>query len=153
MDVTRKDLEQRYAEVNDQALLDGYASGTLTEMAASVVRDELRRRGIPLPTAPTEQTAPVPHAPAGTGPLVSVAKQLTWVEANILCSLLNSEGIAAELGDAYLATAHQFLSSTTGGISLLVHESNLLRARDVIAAMKRGEFALDDEGREQSSKA
>src|SRR5688500_5764889 len=145
MKVSREELERRYAEVSDQELLDRHSSGTLTELANSVVRQELRRRGIPLALAPDEPTAHEPPVPEARGPLVPVATQLTYTEANILCSLLNSEGIAAELAHAYLSTAHHFLSASTGGVRLLVAESDLPRVGEVIAALKRGEFALDHE--------
>jgi hypothetical protein len=146
MDVNRQDLERRYADVNDQELLDRYASGTLTELAESVVRAELRRRGLTPPEAPAPSEDVAPAAiPRAAGPLVPIAAQLTWSEANILCSLLHSEGIAAEPMDAYLATAHPILSSVTGGIRILVPESNLARVHEVIAALKRGDYALEED--------
>src|SRR5688572_27507083 len=90
MEVSRKDLEERYAELNDEALLARYSSGTLTELAAAVARAELLRRGIPLPR-PTAAEAPAAPDLATAGPLVAVATKLQWFEANILCSLLHSE--------------------------------------------------------------
>jgi hypothetical protein len=144
MDVNRQELERRYAEVNDQELLDRDASGTLTELAKSVVRAELRRRGITPPTpTPREGHTPAPP-PAAAGPLVPIAAQLTWSEANILCSLLHSEGIAAEPMDSYLATAHPILSSVTGGIRILVPEAEVAHVHEVIAALKRGDYALEE---------
>ena len=92
----------------------------------------------------SEDVAPADPPPVGTGPLVSIATQLTYTEAHILSSLLSSEGIAVELGDAHLATAHQFLSAATGGVRLLVQASNVARVSEVIAALKRGDYALDD---------
>jgi hypothetical protein len=145
MEVSREDLERRYAEVSDQELLDRYSSGTLTELAKSVVREESRRRGLSVALATDEPAALEPPVPQARGPLVPVATQLTYTEANILCSLLNSEGIACELAHAYLSTAHHFLSASTGGVRLLVAESDLPRVREVIAALKRGEYALDHE--------
>ena len=152
MDVSRKDLEERYAELNDDALLERYSSGTLTELATGVARAELRRRGIELPQPPAAEPAATesPAAPdlAAAGPLVAVAAQLTWYEANILRSLLHSEGVAAELADAHLATAHHFLSAATGGVRILVPERSLARVREITAALQRGEYALDDDGTE-----
>jgi hypothetical protein len=145
MDVTRAELERRYAAVSDQELLDRHSSGTLTELANSVVREELRRRGISVASAPNEPTGHEPPVPEARGPLVPLAAQLTYTEANILCSLLNSEGIACELAHAYLSTAHHFLSASTGGVRLLVAESDLPRVGEVIAAFKRGDYALDHE--------
>ena len=153
MEVSRKDLEERYAELNDEALLERYSSGTLTELATGVARAELRRRGIALPQPPAAEPAATdaPAAPdlATAGPLVAVTAHLTWYEANILCSLLHSEGVAAELADAHLATAHHFLSAATGGVRILVPERSLPRVREIMAAFQRGEYALDDDGTEQ----
>jgi hypothetical protein len=109
-----------------------------------VVTDELRRRGLSLPVTTHEQPEPAEPPPVGTGPLVSVASQLTFTEAHILSSLLRSEGIAVELGDAHLATAQNLLSAATGGVRLLVQASNVARVGEVIAALKRGDYALDD---------
>ena len=144
MDISRKELEQRYAAVNDEALLDRYTSGTLTELAMGVVTDELRRRGIALPKTARAEPELADAPPVGTGPLVSIASQLTFTEAHVLASLLRSEGIAVELGDAHLATAQNFLSAATGGVRLLVQASNVPRVGEVIAALKRGDYALDD---------
>jgi hypothetical protein len=91
-----------------------------------------------------QELVPAEPPPVGTGPLVSVATQLTYTEAHVLCSLLRSEGVTVELGDAHLAAAHQFLSSATGGVRLLVQASNVPRVGEVMAALKRGDYALDD---------
>jgi hypothetical protein len=147
MDTTRSDLERRYAHVSDEELRDRYASGTLTELAKSVVRDELRRRAI---AVPTPRAAPATPSPVATATLVPIAAQLTWTEANILGSLLHTEGIAAQLLDEYLATGHPVLSSVTGGIRLLVPEASVPRVHEVIAALRRGDYALE-EGVEPSS--
>jgi hypothetical protein len=148
MEVSRKDLEERYAELNDEALLDRYSSGTLTELAAQVARAELGRRGLPLP-----QPAP-PESPAGpdlamAGPLVAITAKLTWFEANILCSLLHSEGIPAQLADTHVATAHHFLSFAAGGIRILIPERSVTRVREIMAAFQRGEYALEDDGTDE----
>jgi hypothetical protein len=68
----------------------------------------------------------------------------------MLCSLLHSEGLACQLADAYLSTAHHFLSAATGGVRLLVAERDLPRVSEVIAALKRGDYALDDESVKES---
>jgi len=149
MDVSRKDLEERYAELNDDALLKRYSSGTLTELAAGAAREELERRGIPLPQ-PTAPEPPPPAAPdiATAGPLVAISAKLTWFEANILCSLLHSEGIPAQLADTHLATAHHFLSFATGGVRILIPERSVARVSEIVAAFERGEYSLDDDDTE-----
>ena len=152
MEVSRKDLEKRYAELNDEALLERYSSGTLTELAAQVARAELRLRGLPLP-----QPAPDPEPPAGpdlatAGPLVAITAKLTWFEANILCSLLHSEGIPAQLADTHVATAHHFLSFAAGGIRILIPEHSITRVRDIMAALQRGEYAIEDDGTDEPAR-
>jgi hypothetical protein len=89
---------------------------------------------------PADPAAPAP-APAD---LVRITTHLEWAEAHVLQSLLESEGIPVVLADTNLATAHPFLSSATGGIRALVHAKNLTRAQEVIAALKRGDFELDE---------
>jgi hypothetical protein len=156
MEVSRKDLEERYAELNDDALLSRYSSGTLTELAAAVAREELERRGIPLPQPPApEAPEPEPPAPpdiASAGSLVTISAKLNWFEANILCSLLHSEGIPAQLADTHLATAHHFLSFATGGIRIFVPERSVARVREIAAAFQRGEYSLDDDATDEPAK-
>lgn len=151
MEVSRKDLEERYAELNDEALLARYSSGTLTELAAAVARAELLRRGIPLPRPTAAEASAAPDL-ATAGPLVAVATKLQWFEANILCSLLHSEGIPAQLADTHLATTHHFLSFATGGIRVLVPQRSVTRVREIIAALQRGDYALDDDATEEPAK-
>jgi hypothetical protein len=88
---------------------------------------------------------PSPAAPA-TSPadLIPISTHLEWAEAHVLQSLLESEGIPVVLSGINLATAHNFLSTATGGIRALVHAKNLARAQEVIAALKRGDFQLDE---------
>ena len=138
MEVSRKDLEERYAELKDEALLERYSSGTLTELAAGVARAELQRRGISLPQPPAPEPEP-PAAPdlALAGPLVS---------------FVHSEGIPAQLADTHVATAHHFLSFATGGIRILVPQRSVTRVREIAAAWQRGEYALEDDGTEEPAK-
>jgi hypothetical protein len=81
------------------------------------------------------------------GDLIPITTHLEWAEAHVLQSLLESEGIPVVLSGTNLATAHNFLSTATGGIRALVHTKNIARAMEVIAALKRGDFQLDEDFR------
>lgn len=56
-------------------------------------------------------------------------------EAELIKSVLDSEGIAAEIPDAYMAGVQPGLGGTIGGIRVVVHSSDLERAERVLAAV------------------
>ena len=54
MDVTRQELAAHFALLNDNELLRELQSAELTESAKAVAAEELRRRGIDVPSTPIE---------------------------------------------------------------------------------------------------
>lgn len=146
MNPSREDLEWQYRQLEDEVLLDRYESGTLTELAQSVALHEMRRRGIEPPAVevPTEN-AGVDGEAQRSGDMKRIARHLTWAEAQILCALLESEGIKAFAADANLSIAHVFLSVAGGGVRVLVHEADMPRALQIADAMKRGEYSIGED--------
>ncbi len=151
MEVTRESLGETFKLYNDDELRRLYRSGELTDLAKEVAATELARRGIEPATAPAAPATeePVardePDAPDQVvieGDLVEVARLLDPVEAEIVRGRLETEGVPAMVADTN--AAHMLFRSLIGGVRLLVPEAYLERAREILKADARGDYALDD---------
>lgn len=141
MKITRQDLETEFERLNDEELLSRYASGALTEEAQAIAMQEARRRGLELP----ERSPPVEDGVAGKqeeyyGDFVIVARDLNLTEAHLYQSLLESAGIPAEVGDTNFSRIY----GSTYSANVKVPQAFVTDARQVFAAYKRGDFALDE---------
>lgn len=147
MTVSRSDLERRFHRMEDDALLQKFQSGDLTELAQEIVGEELRRRGLALPQAWVDAGDALEERrePGDGGGLVRIAGHLSYAEAQVLKSFLESEGIPAVLADVHVATTNAILSAVTGGVRLLVHQNNLAMADEIAAAWRRGEYEIDED--------
>lgn len=120
-----------------------YASGRLTELAEDVLRRELLGRGLAPPTiSPEPRAAP---EPSFNGELTLLRNQLTWPTAQVLSAFLESEGIPTSLENLHWNTMYSLISYSTGGVRLMVHAGNLARARELLLAFDRGDFALAED--------
>ena len=150
MDVTRESLSEKFGLYGDAELLEEYRSGGLTELATEVAEAELAKRGIdaakPAPAAPPPpepEPEEVPE-PLIDGDLVMVARLFDATEAEMLRGLLEAEGVPAMVADAHTSRAISFLQTAIGGVRILVPESYLEKAREVLRADARGDYAIDD---------
>ncbi len=78
------------------------------------------------------------------GDLVLVARYLSPTEAHMLCACLNAGGVPAQADDTQLTQVHSLLAGAVGGASVRVPSNFTEEAHEVIAAFKRGDFALDE---------
>lgn len=148
----KQGLARQFAMLDDDVLLSRYRSGDLTPEAMEVAAAELGERGIAsgdVALAP-ELAKAMEHDVAGDalaagGDVVCLARTHSLMDAQILCARLEAEGIAALAGDAELIRTNSFLTQALGGVRILVAAADLTRAREVRAALLRGDFALDDE--------
>jgi hypothetical protein len=148
MDVTRESLTEKFGLYSDDELVQLYRSGDLTELAADVARAELAKRGLdrarsaptPPPAQPVSEREP---EPAIDGDLVEVARLLDPTEGEMLRGRLEAEGVPAIVADRQTATQVLY-RYTIGGVRILVPEAYLERAREVIKADARGDYAIDD---------
>lgn len=145
LDISREALESRFRELGDEALLQRFASGDLTELAQDVVHQELLSRGLDIPAVAREPEAG--SEDSFNGELTLLRNQLTGPTAHVLCAFLESEGIPASVEGLHWSTMYSLISYSTGGVRLMVHEGNLARARELLAAFDRGDFALDEDTR------
>jgi hypothetical protein len=155
MDVTKESLAARFAILSDEELLEELRSRGLTEVAQAVAEEELKRRGLELPQAEVElaspyETAPVAAAPAEpadvpiTDDLVMVARFLNPMSGLLLQSRFEAEGVPALVADLLTVQNYNFFAPMIGGVRVMVPEAYLARAREIAAAVERGEYAIDD---------
>lgn len=64
--------------------------------------------------------------------------------AEILVARLQAEGIDASIPDRHLINANAFLVGAIGGVRVMVQADELAQAREIVAAVERGEFALTE---------
>jgi hypothetical protein len=154
MQVTRQDLEERFQTLTDEVLLGRVRAGTLTPLALEVALVELRSRGIEAVAEPDaaaeheESSDLAPDSDSDADPeadLVTVARFNDPLEANVLRACLESHGIFAFLWGEHLGTTHMFFSVITGGMRVQVRADQVEQAKEVIAAFKRGDLAIDEE--------
>ncbi len=148
MTVTRESLTARFKLYNDDELLRVLNSTDMTPLAHEVAGAELRERGIDPAKREVEVASeePAEEAPpnVGEGDLVPVARFLTPMEAQMLRSRLEVDGVSATVVDANLVQANPFLSGIVGGVRVLVPEAHLERAQEIVEAIRRGDYALRD---------
>ena len=80
-------------------------------------------------------------------PLVAVASFATAFEAHLIKGLLEAEGLQVAIADEHLVSANSALAYAIGGVKLLVLAPHRERAMRILAAQRRGDYALaaDDE--------
>ena len=84
------------------------------------------------------------HPPQG--PLRICARFLRAPDAEIFAARLNVEGIVAHVMDANTVYSDGFAGGFgTGGIRVMVPESQVADAQRVLAAFNAGEYAIDED--------
>ena len=141
MDVTPESLAEKFRLYDDEELLELYRSGDLTELAQAVARTELASRGIDPPAVSPTDAEPEPTV---EGDLVMVARIYDPLEAEMLRGRLESEGVPAMVADTLTAQTNPFYKLAIGGVRVMVPEAYLARAREIVRADARGDYALDD---------
>lgn len=137
-------LAETYRGFSNEYLIERLQSGELTEMAQAVALQELASRGIAIPVDPNvaEEQPPEAQAP---DEFITVARFLVPLEAHILRARLEAEGIPAMLADENLVQINNLLAIAVGGVRVLVPTSFATAAEEVIRAVQRGEFTLNDD--------
>jgi hypothetical protein len=139
----RTELKVRFEQMDDDELLRRYRSGDMTAVAMDVAAAELATRGLSteMPSA-SPATEEVVLDDEVTGDLVCLTRTGSPVHAELLCGLLGSEGIHAVAADANLVRVNSVWTQALGGIRVMVRESDVVHARDVLEAFRRGDFTL-----------
>jgi hypothetical protein len=152
MTITRESLSEQFQRLRDEELLGLFQSGDLIDLAKEVAAEELRRRGVEVAkpateanTASEDALSSEDNAPSGGGDLVLIARFFTPVEAHMLQSRLEAEGVPAVVADAQIVGVNPLLTMAVGGVRVLVSESDFERAREIVSAIERGDYRLDEQ--------
>ena len=136
-------LAEIYRNFSDEYLLEKLDSGTMTDLAVKVAKQELGTRGISWLPIPHEKTAePVQYQALQ---FVTVASSFNSIAMHILRARLEAEGIPAILADAHMAQAYSVVSVAVGGVRVQVPEEFVDEARQIIADVNSGALALTDD--------
>ena len=142
MNPERSRLEEVFRELSDEELLRRCASDELTEFALPIALAELRTRGL---EPPARTKAPPGEDPEYLGDWVIVARYLSYLEIHLLQSALEGAGIPVTVSDAQLVQTDALLGPALRGASLRVPAARMAEAREVLAAIRRGDFQLADD--------
>lgn len=142
MKISADVIRIRIERMNDDVLIASYQSGDMTEDARQLALEEIQARGLNIPT---DNMAPATAAAGPYPPSDSVvaATFLTPTDAHIFKALLEAEGIPATVADANFLQAYQFLSTSVGGVRVLVPESLQQHAREVFQDFSAGKLQLN----------
>lgn len=81
----------------------------------------------------------------GHGPLRICARYVVPLDAQLLAARLQAEGLAARVIDSDAGYASGDIGSLgTGGVRVMVPESQLARAIEIRQRLEAGEFAIDE---------
>jgi hypothetical protein len=140
--VDREDLARLYRDISDEELVRMGSSGNLTALAQDVAEAELRSRGIdPASLRPAETAAP-DETPAPD--FVTIFSTLDWHQAQAFRGRLEAEGIPIYIGDAHTNQTDALLSPALGGFRIRVPVERVREAKEILAAIQAGKFALDE---------
>ena len=150
MDRERTALRARFEQMSDEELLRRYHSGDMTPVAEGVAGDELRGRGLSLDPDPVRAVPDADPAPdqalfAVRRDVLCLKRFFSTIDAALLCGLLNAEGIMAVAADANMVRVNSALTHALGGVRVMVQETDMPRAREILQALERGEFALSED--------
>jgi hypothetical protein len=156
MTITRQSLLEHLQLLSDEELLALFRSGDLIDLAKDVAADELRRRGVDLakpaaalPEDSEKTSGGGDEGTSGGGDLVLIARLFTPLDAHLLQSRLEVEGVPAVVVDDNIVQTNPFLTLAVGGVRVFVPESQAERAREIARAIERGDYALDDQKRSE----
>lgn len=66
-------------------------------------------------------------------------------EAHILRARLEAEGLLASIADEHLVSMDWFYSNAIGGVRVQVPACELERAREILVALRRGDYELSED--------
>ena len=135
------DLRTLFDRLTDEELLRRVYAGGMTARAEELAIAELESRGL---TARHQLQAT--GAASATEPveLLVVEKGLPPGEAQDLANCLHTGGIPCAYGDIRREQV-DYRRAAVVSVNLLVHPAHLSKAKEAIAAFRRGEFAIDDD--------
>jgi len=153
MDVSGKELTERFQNLSDGEVSRLLRSGTLTPLATEVASAVLRSRGFKELPSP-EVAGSLEESTGGWDDdevdLVTVAELWNPLEAQVLRGLLESHGVFAHVWGEHMGTANMFLSIAGGGSRVQVRSDQVTLAKELISSFERSEIKTPDSARRPS---
>jgi hypothetical protein len=140
---SRDELEQLFRNLPDEELIARGSSGGLTNLAQEVANAEAKARGLGFKPLTVMTDEPVTEPGIYHGDMQMIANPLTPTEAQMVVSMLRAGGVPAEAGDTHLVKGDSPESASVASACVRVPAEFVAEANELIAAFKRGEFALD----------
>ena len=142
----RADLTDTYRDMSDEELMERWLDGHLTDVAMDVARAEFSRRGIAAPeVVPREDDDDEGPGSEEAVRFVTVARSLIPSELHILRARLEGDGIPAFVVDDNITRMNSLWSVAVGGARLQVPQQRAAEAKQIIAYVKSGRFALGED--------
>lgn len=144
----RNALAALFADLSDDALIERMRSGSLTDGAMRVAQEEADSRGLRAERPAQETRGQATEEPwhsgtQGGADLVNLIGLLKPMEAEVLRSRLEAEGVYATVADTDLARIG-WAAPAEGGARVLVAERDFEKAKTVLARLQRGDYSLDE---------
>jgi Putative prokaryotic signal transducing protein len=151
-------LRQRYAEMDDAALIALVQNEGLIQNAHEIAVNELSSRGISLASKQSSVEVEIEFGQneemdldnQAMDSLTEVARFSAPIDGHMLEARLHAEGIPAWAMNANTAQALNHLTLALGGVQVLVPSHLLADAQNVMRRLEAGEFALDDDYEESN---
>ncbi len=99
---------------------------------------------LPHPAIPRRVTQSQADEEPPSSDLVTLTRVFNPLEAETLRSCLRAQGIPVTLGDVQTVQAYGLWCYALGGIRVMVPESFVVAARTTLAAIERGDLAIDE---------
>ncbi|MFA9441335.1 hypothetical protein ACDA63_17035 [Uliginosibacterium sp. sgz301328] len=141
------ELIKRLALLEDDILLARWRQGGFAEAARPYAEAELARRGLD----PHRDVLAVQSEPEGSAEVVTIYAAATVTDANVLCAMLESEGIPAWVPDANTAQFDRLYAVALGWSRVQVPAACEAQARELVAAFGQGALAVADEADDTSA--
>ena len=140
----RESLADAFRAFSDEYLLERLRSGDLTELARSVAVTELEQRGVSATLQPHEPQS-APQQDGEPVSFVTIARFLVPTYAHIMRGRLEADGIPVIVADGNFVQNNSLLAVAVGGVRLQVPAALAAEAREILAAIRAGSIALDDD--------
>jgi hypothetical protein len=149
MDVNEKiRLKNLYSEMLDGELLELLAADKndfQDDEIYSLIIDEVKKRDLKIQPDEKKESAK-PYSNIDPYKLVNIQKFSQSLEAHIMKSKLESEGIECFLEDDHSVAVNWLYSNAIGGVKLKVRDSDADNAQKIISRMEAGQAVIPSKG-------
>ena len=138
-------LSETFRQMSDEELIERWCGGCLTEFAIDAAQTEFLRRGVLAPEYVAKDMADTIGEVLDPSELVEIARSQEISELQMLSARLDSEGIPSLIVNENTNRMGPQFSNAAGGARLLVLAQYAPDAREIVALVKAGIFALRDD--------